>query len=171
MREFARYTPRTPARQFVNGESHLYLGLQIRLRIIKADVTRVTLTRGALVVSHTGVATTARVKALVHRWYRDRARIVCGDMLESMLTGFRGVKPPRLALRAMKTRWGSLSPAGTMTLNVELIRSPRRCIEYVICHELCHVAHRDHDARFYRLLGRVMPDWEKRKVRLEEALL
>ncbi|MCC6242959.1 MAG: M48 family metallopeptidase [Gemmatimonadaceae bacterium] len=31
---------------------------------------------------------------------------------------------------------------------------------YVVCHELCHLSHRDHDARFYRLLGRVLPDWE-----------
>ncbi len=93
------------------------------------------------------------------------------DVLDSGLLRFSGVEPPRLALRAMKTRWGSLSPAGTMTLNVDLIRAPQRCIEYVVCRELCHTAHRDHDVRFYRLLGRVMPDWEKRKEQLEDALL
>lgn len=71
----------------------------------------------------------------------------------------------------MQSRWGSLSPAGTMTLNANLIRAPRACIEYVVAHELCHLKHRDHDAGFYRLLGRVMPDWETRKVRLETALL
>ncbi|MFN8909427.1 MAG: M48 family metallopeptidase [Betaproteobacteria bacterium] len=38
-------------------------------------------------------------------------------------------------------------------------------------HELCHTQYRDHDARFYKLLGRVMPDWEKRKQRLETSLL
>ena len=41
----------------------------------------------------------------------------------------------------------------------------------MISHELCHLTHRDHDANFYRLLGQVMPDWEKRKQRLEAALL
>lgn len=69
----------------------------------------------------------------------------------------------------MQCRWGSMSPAGTITLNSQLIRAPRACIEYVITHELCHLTHRDHDASFYRLLGQVMPDWEKR--RLEQALL
>lgn len=71
----------------------------------------------------------------------------------------------------MKTRWGSLSRAGTMTLNVALIQTPRPCIEYVITHELCHVRERNHGAGFYKLLKKVMPDWEKRKKRLETALL
>jgi hypothetical protein len=66
---------------------------------------------------------------------------------------------------------GSLSPAGTMTLNANLVRAPRACIEYVVAHELCHLKHRDHNASFFRLLGQVMPDWEKRKQRLETALL
>jgi predicted metal-dependent hydrolase len=40
-----------------------------------------------------------------------------------------------------------------------------------VTHELCHTKHRDHDARFFKLLGHVMPDWEQRKQRLEAALL
>ena len=71
----------------------------------------------------------------------------------------------------MQSRWGSLSQAGTMTLNANLVRAPRACIEYVIAHELCHLMHRDHGTAFYRLLGRVMPDWESRKQRLETVLL
>jgi predicted metal-dependent hydrolase len=71
----------------------------------------------------------------------------------------------------MQSRWGSLSRVGTITLNVNLVRASRHCIEYVVAHELCHTRHRDHDARFFRLLGQVMPDWEDRKKRLEKALL
>ena len=58
-----------------------------------------------------------------------------------------------------------------MTLNVDLIRAPRAWVEYVVAHELCHTQHRNHDARFFKLLGQVMQDWEKRKERLESALL
>jgi predicted metal-dependent hydrolase len=111
------------------------------------------------------------VKALLHRWYRDRALTVFGEVLNASLPRFRGVDHPRLIVRAMQSRWGSLSRAGTMTLNVNLVRAPRPCIEYVVIHELCHTRHRDHDARFYKLLGQVMPDWERRKQHLESALL
>lgn len=193
--EFERYRPRTPTRQYVNGESHLYLGRQYRLKLLPGDSTsviksqgaildarsapaggvpgmaRIKLTRGQLLVSLPGDPDPERVKALLHRWYLDCARVVFADVLEASLRHFKGTDRPRLIVRTMQSRWGSLSRAGTMTLNVNLLRAPRSCIEYVVIHELCHTRHRDHDARFFRLLGQVMPDWEERKRKLEAALL
>lgn len=169
--EFERYRPRTPARQYINGESHLYLGRQYRLKLISGEAASVTLTRGQLRVSLPGELAPERVKAWLHRWYLDRARTVFTEVLDASLLHFKGVEPPRMIVRAMQSRWGSLSRAGSMTLNVNLVRAPRPCIEYVVTHELCHTQHRDHDARFFKLLGQVMPDWEQRKQRLEAALL
>lgn len=169
--EFERYRPRTPARQYINGESHLYLGRQYRLKLAEGDAASVKLTRGQLLVSLPGKSGPERVKTLLHRWYLDRARAVFTEVLDASLLHFKGVEQPRLIVRAMQSRWGSLSRAGTMTLNLNLVRAPRPCIEYVVTHELCHTRHRDHDARFFKLLGHVMPDWEQRKQRLEAALL
>lgn len=169
--EFERYRPRTPARQYINGESHLYLGRQYRLKLTEGDLASVKLTRGQLLVSLPGEPEPERVKTLLHRWYLDRARAVFTEVLDATLPHFKGVEQPRLIVRAMQSRWGSLSRAGTMTLNLNLVRAPRPCIEYVVTHELCHTRHRDHDARFFKLLGHVMPDWEQRKQRLEAALL
>lgn len=196
--EFERYRPRTPERQYVNGESHLYLGRQYRLKLISGEAASVTksqgaildarsapaggasgmarikLTRGQLLVMLPGEPQAERgpdqVRALLHRWYLDRARAVFTEVLDASLHHFKNVEQPRLIVRAMQSRWGSLSRAGSMTLNVNLVRAPRACIEYVVVHELCHTKHRDHDARFFKLLGQVMPDWEKRKQRLEAAL-
>ena len=169
--EFERYRPRTPARQYVNGESHLYLGRQYRLKLVSGDAASIKLTRGQLLVMVPGEPEPERVKTSLHRWYLDRARVVFTDVLDASLLHFKGVEQPRLIVRAMQSRWGSLSRAGTMTLNGNLVRAPRPCIEYVVVHELCHTRHRDHDARFFKLLGQVMPDWEQRKRRLEAALL
>lgn len=169
--EFERYRPRTPARQYINGESHLYLGRQYRLKLVSGDTAGVKLTRGQLLVMLAGEPVPERVKALLHRWYLDHARAVFVEVLDASMRHVKGVERPRLIVRAMQTRWGSLSRAGTMTLNVNLVRAPRPCIEYVVTHELCHTRHRDHDARFFKLLGQVMPDWEQRKRRLEAALL
>lgn len=169
--EFARYRPRTPARSFVSGESHIYLGRQYRLRVTSGEVAGVKLTRGQLVVSLPGKPEPGRVKTLLRRWYLDRARTVFAEVMSSRLRRFAEAQPPRLLVRSMSSRWGSLSRAGNMTLNVDLVRAPRSCIEYVVTHELCHLAHRDHDAHFYAHLDRMMPDWRRRKERLETALL
>jgi len=166
---FQRFSPRTPPRQYVSGETHLYLGRQYRLKLIPGEADSVKMTRGQLIVTLAGEPDPERVKDLLHRWYLDHARLVFGEVLGARLP--RGYPQPRLIVRAMQSRWGSLSQAGTMTLNANLVRAPRACIEYVVAHELCHLKHRDHNASFFRLLGRVMPDWEKRKQRLEAALL
>lgn len=168
---FQRYSPRTPARQYVNGETHLYLGRQYRLKVVTGEPASVKMNRGYLTMTLPGKSDPEVVKTLLHRWYLDHARHVFIDVLDEWLPRFKGHLRPRLIVRAMQSRWGSLSQAGTMTLNANLVRAPRACIEYVVAHELCHLKHRDHDASFFRLLEQVMPDWEKRKQRLETALL
>ena len=169
--DFQRYNPRTPQRQYLSGETHLHLGRQYRLKVISGDVASVKLSRGYLTVTVSGVPDRERVRTMLHRWNLERAKDVFEEVLIKTLTRSNIAQHPRIIVRAMQSRWGSLSRAGTMTLNSQLIRAPRACIEYVITHELCHLTHRDHDASFYRTLGQLMPDWEKRKQRLEAALL
>lgn len=67
----------------------------------------------------------------------------------------------------MQTQWGSCSPKGQLTLNPHLVKAPRDCIDYVLLHELCHVAEHNHSEGFYRLMRQVMPQWEKVKERLD----
>lgn len=169
--DFQRYSPRTPQRQYVSGETHLYLGRQYRLKVVAGEPASVRMNRGQLMVTMPGTADPDRVRMLLHHWYLDHARQVFGEVLDQCLPRFKGCQRPRLIVRAMRSRWGSLSQVGSMTLNANLVRAPRACIEYVVTHELCHLQYRDHDASFFRLLGRVMPDWDQRKQRLETALL
>jgi len=169
--QFERYRPRTPARQYVSGESHLYLGRQYRLRLQQGEVNQVALTRGQLLVSLPGDARPDEIKACLHRWYVAQARRIFSEVLHEWAARLSSHSVPRLAIRTMRSRWGSLSTAGTVTLNLNLIKAPRRCIEYVVVHELCHLQHRNHDRRFVGLLSKWMPDWPARKRQLEQALL
>ena len=75
---------------------------------------------------------------------------------------------PELKIRKMRTRWGSCTKSGVVTLNLELVRMPPECIDYVITHELCHMVEFNHSARFYEVQSRFMPDWKARKQQLEE---
>ena len=99
------------------------------------------------------------------------------------IRGGRGLRDAELAACARRdavsvgprdypgnARWGSLSPSGRLLLNCRLIEAPPDAIDYVIAREPCHLAEPHHGAAFYRLLGRVMPDWEERTRRLEVAM-
>lgn len=73
---------------------------------------------------------------------------------------------PDMEIRRMETRWGSCTPDGKILLNLKLMQVPKRYLDYVIVHELCHLKEHHHGANFYRLLDRVMPDWETRRAEL-----
>ena len=55
-------------------------------------------------------------------------------------------------------------------MNLDLIKAPRGCVEYVVNHELCHLIYRNHNRNFIDLQSRIMPDWAIWKDRLEKLL-
>ena len=112
------------------------------------------------------------VAAAMARWRRSRAQERLAVRLEEISERLRipASRRPRLSLRAMRTRWASLSPSGMLSVNPDLIRAPVTCIDYVLVHELCHLECPHHGPAFWRLLSRRMPDWPERKARLERML-
>jgi len=130
--------------------------------------------KGRFIWAHSNQpADAVHTEALVSAWYADHAKAMFRKRLAVCLKTARGVTKaePRVIIRKMKTRWGSCSKRGTIMLNTELVKTPTECIDYVIVHELCHLRERSHTPAFYRLLSRCMPDWERRKARLEKVVI
>ncbi|SFR05283.1 M48 family metallopeptidase [Desulfoscipio geothermicus] len=170
---FRQFEPRTPPRQYVGGETHLYLGKQYRLKISCEERDEVKLIGGHFQIKVKESASPDKVKSLLEAWYAEKAANRFRESFERCWPFFEklSLAKPRLQILRMKKRWGSLSKNGTLTLNVDLIRAPKECIDYVVVHELCHLKYYDHSPAFYRLLDTVMPDWKKRKHKLELALV
>jgi hypothetical protein len=113
------------------------------------------------------------VKELVDEWYRAKASnifterlLACQKLVAKVNIQYEG----NIYLRTMKTRWGSCSKDAKITLNPELVAASKECIDYVITHELCHLKQHNHGRAFFNLLTAVMPDWEKRKEKLEISI-
>ena len=79
------------------------------------------------------------------------------------------MRPARLAIRGQRTRWGSCTSRGTVSLNWRLVLLPSRLADYVIVHELCHLRHMNHSRRFWSLVASVIPDWAERRSELDAA--
>jgi hypothetical protein len=171
---FRQFEPRTPKRNYVGGESHLYLGRRYRLKIHRnQEHGRVKLVRGFFHIDVKHDASPESIKQILDNWYADKATTKFHESFENCWPQFRriSIPKPKLTLRHMKKRWGSLSKNGRLTINIDLIRAPKECIDYVITHELCHLRHHDHGSDFYRLLEKMMPDWERRKAKLELSMV
>lgn len=168
--EFLSYHPMTPPRKYINGETHLYLGRQYKLRIEKGTINEVKLFRGRLLILKKD---NISAKSLLSKWYREKASSHFEETLKKILPLFARFKiaHPELQIRQMPTRWGSCTHTGKVILNPELIKAPKGSIEYVIIHELCHLIHHNHTRAFYDLQETIMPDWKKWKDRLERSLI
>lgn len=169
-RHFSQFLPRTPEPLYVAGATHRFLGRQYRLKVLRAAKPGVQRVRGFVIVRTREPERPETTKRLVEGLYRREARKIFAERMEAVLGRFPDpvrFRPAGLIVRRMAKRWGSLSPAGRLLLNRRLVEAPTDAIDYVIAHELCHMAEPHHGAAFYRLLGRVLPDWEERKRRLE----
>jgi predicted metal-dependent hydrolase len=168
---FNSYKPGTPPRRFINGETHLYLGRQYRLKILIDKVSAVKAYRGQLII-HSVSKNAEKLKEQLDQWYKSRAEIVINELLEEILPKFKryNIQVKGVSFRTMSKRWGSCTRAGKIILNTELIKASKGCIEYVIIHELCHLVHFNHTVKFRKLLTKMIPDWVKRKDRLEKLL-
>ena len=167
-RDFERYLPHLPPRQYVSGETHRYLGRQYRLKVERNNVEVVKLARGRLFINIIDPHDKAHVKELLDEWYRRQAKRVFRERLDACYPRVQhlGIEYPELALRVMKSRWGSCTPSGRIILNVKLIQVPKDFIDYVVIHELCHLKEHNHSRKYYDLMDRAMPDWKQRRDQL-----
>lgn len=170
---FRKFEPRTLAKCYVGGETHMFLGRQYRLKIRKHNSPEVKLKGGYFYVMTPAPHNTKAVKNMLVDWYKTHALAIFSHRLETCYEAAKklNIRFPKLHVRKMSKRWGSCGKAGDILLNTELVKASLYCIDYVIMHELCHRKVHMHNNVYYRLLSKYMPDWEKRKERLEKVFL
>lgn len=158
-------------REYVSGETVLYLGRRYRLKVIQAEAEAGAWARlrGSYLEVHVQDRSAQVVREQLDQWFRDRAKHVLSERLANLAKQLRWVRSvPPMTIRSMMRQWGSCSPKGRIALNVALISAPSECMDYVLLHELCHLKVRSHARPFYRLLETHMPDWRRIKKRLDD---
>jgi len=180
--DFAKQKDTVLHKQYVSGETQFYLGKRYVLKVIvdAEQVPNVKLSRGKLNVTikhemskdpapNSQNNRAAKIKPLIDKWYQHKAKAIFHERLAVLLpkaTWVTGI--PSFRVMAMKKQWGSCSTKGNLMLNPHLVKAPKECIDYVILHELCHIAEHNHSERFWRLLTQVMPNWKEVKAKLDD---
>lgn len=177
LQSFAEQKDYVLPKRYISGESQFYLGRRYVLKVISdpEQVMSVKLSRGKLNVvlrqdssAMTEQQRARKVKPLIDNWYQQKAKAIFHERLNELLpkaTWVTGI--PSFRIMAMKKQWGSCSAKGNLMLNPHLVKAPKECIDYVILHELCHIAEHNHSERFWRLLTQVMPNWKAVKAKLD----
>jgi predicted metal-dependent hydrolase len=100
-------------------------------------------------------------------WYRARAREECAPRLDAAATAL-GARYERLRITDTRSRWGSCSTTGTVSLSWRLLLAPEACLDYVVWHEACHLVHAHHRPTFWALLQEHVPEWREPSAWLRE---
>jgi predicted metal-dependent hydrolase len=169
---FISFRPLTPPRKYISGETHLYLGKQYRLKVKQSKEESVKLIGGKIIIKTNSKKDKERIEKQLCQWYKSKAKKHFKEIFDKWISIYPSnkLKNPSLALHWMKKRWGSCDQKGMIKLNVELIKAPKPCIEYVMVHEICHLTHLNHSKDFYKLLDKYYPIWRKVKTRLEHFM-
>ncbi len=148
--------------EYGRGALFIYRGDAYRLEFTTGLRRSLLLHDDLMILTTPGIPTEETVRRMIAGWYREQAlKIVKERSIEChRLMQGEGIPLPPITIRAMKTRWGSYSYlTRRITLNLNLVKAPQSCLDYVIIHELCHIKVRHHGADFWRMVGRYEPDY------------
>jgi predicted metal-dependent hydrolase len=153
--------PRLSPREYFSGESHYYKGDRYLLNVIYHSNAPKVIIRNKTYIDlyvRYGSLQEQREQVLTN-WYRQQLKA----QLPQLITKWEqviGVKINDWGVKKMKTRWGTCNiQAKRIWLNLELIKKPQHCLEYVIVHELVHLLERNHGDRFQAYMSKFLPNW------------
>ena len=164
LENFASRPAPPPSRRYEAGSLHYYQGQPYQLRLAEARRPAVTVEANELVLAAPALLTPTQSEALLHAWYARQAGPLFAEALARVWPRFAefNLTRPTLAVRQMRTRWGSCTPrTARIRLSPELVRARPECLDYVLLHECCHLLVGDHSKAFYDLQTRLMPNWQQ----------
>jgi len=164
---------RQPPRKYVSGESHYYLGKRYRLEVVSVNTRPSVVIRGKkkLVLSVKPKSKLLKREQIMQDWYRGKLKNILNVLIEKWQKKI-GVQANHWSIRRMKTRWGTCDKrTKRLWFNLELIKKPKSCIQYVVVHELVHLIERKHNDKFVSLMDKYLPKWRSEKDELNQLII
>jgi predicted metal-dependent hydrolase len=151
-------------REWVNGESFLYLGSSYRLSLVEEQDEALKLKDGRfqLLRSVMEQGGPEAAQQTFEQFYKDKGL----PRIQQRVTHFAarvGVEAGEVQVRDLGFRWATCLPNGGLDFHWKCLMAPLTVIDYIVVHELCHMHHRDHSDAFWNEVDKVLPDFHDRK--------
>lgn len=159
-------------KKFTNGEAHLYLGKEYYLKILESPKPYVKQYDSFIEVGLNDTGNTLKIRSVLRVWYILRAQECFAWRFEEIINNNLryGFLPSGFIVKPLRSRWGSCTSRGRITISSELIKLDPVFADYVIIHELCHLKHHNHGKEFYRLLEELVPEYKDLRKKLKQYL-
>jgi predicted metal-dependent hydrolase len=164
---------RQSAREYISRESHYYWGERYLLNVAYHDAPPQVVVRNKTTLDlfvRPGSDTAKRERALL-AWYRRQLKAAIPPLI-ARWEPIIGVDVADWRVKRMKTKWGTCTiDARRIWLNLELVKKPPQCLEYIIVHEMVHLLERHHNERFITYMDEFLPQWRLFRDELNQAPL
>jgi predicted metal-dependent hydrolase len=149
---------------YEHGESFLYLGKEYPIQItqdteIQQDYAVFEEEKLHIFVKQ---HEDEKIKQALKRFYYQQCKMLVERSIKSYQNNFK-IKPRSIKITDNKTNWGTCDSKLQLTFNWKLAMAPQKVIDYVVVHEMCHMVHLNHDRSFWRLVGKIIPDYEQQE--------
>lgn len=164
---------RQSAREFISGESHYYQGRRYLLNVVYGAGSPTVHIRNNTTLDlyvRPGSDVQERERVLTN-WYRCQIKEEIAPLI-AQWEKIISVQVAEWGVKRMKTKWGTCKiEARRIWLNLELIKKPVYCLEYIIVHEMVHLLERHHNEQFMMYMNRFLPLWQHYREELNRAPL
>lgn len=152
------------AREWINGETFLYLGRAYRLSLVSGQEHTLLLKGGRFCLNRAVVEVggTEAARQVFESYFADKGMQRFSERVNYYAPKV-GVKVGGVKVKEMGYRWASCGKSGTLNFHWKCMMAPPKIIDYIVVHELCHFHHRNHTDAFWNEVDKVMPDYRERK--------
>jgi len=160
---------RESPREYLNKESHYYLGNRYQLKVIEHDAPPIVSIKHKSICLYVRQGSDMQKKHLImEEWYRKQLKDIIPQIIEKWEKVI-GVSLNEFCIKKMKTKWGTCNrEAKRIWLNLELAKKPYHCIEYIVVHEMIHLLERNHNDKFVAYMNHFLPEWKQLKIELNK---
>lgn len=163
---------RQTKREYVSGESHYLWGRPYRLEVVYGHKrSEVEKTPNKIILKVPNDTNIHKRESIITEWYRAELKRVL-EIVAKKCEKNTGLKANEYRVKNMKTRWGTCNiEKKRIWINLQLVKKPMECLEYVLTHELVHLVERNHTNRFHALVEKFYPTWKDARKLLSEMPL
>jgi len=151
-------------REFVNGESFMYLGRNYRLEIVDNQDTSLKLYHGSFSLRKKDVK---KANDVFKQFYKEKGFPKIQERVEHYKK-IMDVEPKQIRIIDLSNRWGSCTDDGGINFHWKTLMAPMKIIDYIVVHELAHLIYKNHSPEFWSVVDKIMPDYKEREMWLDE---
>lgn len=154
--EWTQLNQNAVEREYVNGQSFLYLGRNYRLRFVEDNIEGVQFIKNRFLINK---EEKHRAKELFVKFYKNKLQTKIHPIIEQYKSQL-GVEPKQVKIMELQNRWASCTSNGNVNFHWKCAMAPIDVLQYIVVHELAHLIHLNHTAEFWNEVDKILPNYE-----------